>query len=169
MIHVYTGDGKGKTTSACGLALRAAGRGRRVLFVQFLKGKNSSGEIPLMKKIGLIQIRRFGKKGFVLKNRKSSRDFVEAERGIQFVERKLQNRDVDVVILDEINVAVNYGLINTNRVLGLMKKYGREKELILTGRKAPKNILKEADYVTFMKAVKHPYERGVRARRGIEY
>lgn len=169
MIHVYTGNGKGKTTSACGLALRAAGRGKRVLFVQFLKGQNSSGEILLMRRIGRIQTRRFGRKGFVLKDRKCVKDFLEAERGIKFAERKLENKDADVIVLDEINVAMSYGLIDTKRVLRLIKRYGRRKEIILTGREVPKSILKKADYVTSMRAIKHPYERGIRARRGIEY
>jgi len=169
MIHVYTGDGKGKTTSACGIALRAAGRRKRVLFVQFLKGSDLSGEILSMKRIPYIEIKRFGRDGFVRKDKIRDADLREISQGMKFVESRVKDRNIDVIILDEINLAMNYGLIDVKRILALIKKYRKEKEIILTGREAPASILKKADYVTFMKSIKHPYEKGVRARRGIEY
>jgi cob(I)alamin adenosyltransferase len=166
-VQVYTGNGKGKTTAALGLAIRAAGAGLRVFICQFMK----RGEYSELKALELhgdgIVVEQFGTSRFVI-DKITDEDREQAERGLSRVLEILKNGDFDVVILDEINLAVHFGLIQTERVLDLIEGKPPHMELLLTGRMAKKEICDRADLVTEMKEVKHYYEAGVPARLGIE-
>ncbi len=179
MIIVLTGDGKGKTTSALGQALRAVGEGKAVLMVQFIKGPWKSGEDMFLENfqfsIPNFQIRKTGL-GFVgilgdphpiEKHREA------AEKGLAFAKKEIISGNWDIVILDEINNAVSLGLISKEKVLELMNSLNfathQLEHLILTGRDAPQELIDRADLVTEMRDIKHPYEKGVKAKRGLEY
>ncbi len=168
-VQVYTGDGKGKTTAALGLALRAAGHGFGTYFGQFLKGQ-PSGEILAARKLSpLITIEQFGRKKFL----KVTEDFVEedyrlAEAGLKKCLKAMLSGEYLIVVLDEVNVAINLGLLPEKKVLEFLDRKPEDVEIILTGRCAPESILARADLVTEMVCRKHYYEKGVRARKGIE-
>lgn len=166
MIQVYTGNGKGKTTAALGLALRAAGCGLKVYIAQFLKGRDY-GELNTLKKIKNIKLEQFGAACFI-KRVPQKKDIQLAEAGLAKVKKVLLKKSFDMVILDEINIALKLGLLKTERVVRLLKEAPGDVELILTGRCAPVQILKIADLITEMKEAKHYFSRGVKARRGIE-
>ncbi|MDI6758434.1 MAG: cob(I)yrinic acid a,c-diamide adenosyltransferase [Candidatus Omnitrophota bacterium] len=166
MIQVYTGNGKGKTTAVLGLALRAAGAGLKVYIAQFLKGKKCS-EHNALKKIKNIKIEQFGRGCFV-KKVYGKEDLELTKKGLKKTERILSEKAYDVVILDEINIALDFGLLELKEVISLIKNTPKKTELILTGRHAKEEILRIADLVSEIKEVKHPYYKGVRARRGIE-
>jgi len=182
LIHVYTGDGKGKTTAALGLAMRAAGWGWRVLIIQFLKGKSEYGEMLFInelrtknlglrtkKKKPLIEIESFGRGEFVSPKKPTKADFEEVEKGLEGAMREVGSGKWDMIILDEINVAIKFGLIPLSKVLDLIKNKPKNLELVLTGRAACSELIKRGDYVTELKEVKHPYKKGIKARTGIEY
>jgi cob(I)alamin adenosyltransferase len=167
-IHLYTGDGKGKTTAAMGLALRAAGAGLKVFIAQFAKGVATS-EAKAMKKFSKqIRVKQFGARTFIKRN-PTARDRVFAAKGLTAVEKALREGNYDVVILDEVCVACRYDLIPVRKVLAVIKKRPREVEVVLTGRNAPNTFVKAADIVTEMREVKHYFSKGVMARKGIEY
>lgn len=172
MLHVYFGEGKGKTTAALGLMVRAAGSGRRALLVQFLKGSNS-GEIQVLMDIPGIQVLRNEKNLGFYKNM-NQKDKEEAygmhtanlRRALELV----RERQVDLVILDEICAAYQYRLLDQNLVHEMLTEQEQgEWELVLTGRKPAELFLASADYITEMKKVRHPYDKGICARKGIEY
>lgn len=167
MIHVYTGNGKGKTTAALGLALRAAGAGLKVYIGQFLKGKNYS-ELKALKKIKNIKVEQFGR-GCFIKKAPTKKDITLAKNGLEKVNKIVAGRIYNVVILDEINVALNLKLLELNDIVELIKKTPRDLELILTGRYANPKILKLADLVSEIREIKHYFKKGVRARKGIEF
>lgn len=167
MIHIYTGKGKGKTTAALGLALRAAGAGKKVYICQFLKGRYSC-ELALLKKLKNIKVERFGSSGFV-KEAPLAKDMATAEDGLRAVKRALACRDCDMIILDEINSALGLGLIKTKELLRMIKRVPKKTEVILTGRGAPAELVKTADLVSDIKEVKHYFNKGVKARKGIEF
>lgn len=170
LIHIYTGDGKGKTTAAVGLAVRAAGRGRRVLFVQFLKD-NSSGEIASLRKLG-VTVRGLSKSyGFVFQMDAATRALVTAEHNalLQTVLEECRQGLWDLVILDEIMAACQLMVADAALVDELLAQRPQALELVLTGRDAPQKWLKQAHYVTEMVARRHPYEAGIAAREGVEY
>ena len=166
MIQVYTGNGKGKTTAALCLALRSACAGLNVLICQFLKGKNCS-EINSLKKLKNIKVVRFGSKCFIRKE-VSKRDLKLAKLGLNYI-RNVRFDKFDLIILDEINIALHLKLIDLKDILGFMENLPRNKELILTGRNAHPEILKKADLVSEVKEIKHYFNKGIRARKGIEY
>lgn len=168
MIHIYTSNGKGKTTASLGLGLRAAGAGKKVLLIQFLKNGESS-EIKAIKKIKNFDVKVFGKKGFLNKNKLTKKDFNLARQGFNFVRKAVKSKKYGLIILDEINLINNFGLIKTNDLISLIKKTPSEIELILTGRNASKEIIQLADLVTEMKEIKHYYKKGIKARKGIEF
>lgn len=163
MLHVYTGDGKGKTTAALGLAMRAAGRGMKVCIVQFMKGRKY-GELESCKKIG-IDVYQFGRKDFVHEITDEDREL--AMKGMLKSKQLISSGKYDLVILDELAVAVHYGLISINEAIDLVSGAGAE--IVITGRNAPRELVEIADYVTEMRELKHPFKRGIGAREGIEY
>ena len=167
-IQVYTGHGKGKTTAAFGLALRAAGAGLKVYIGQFIKGPAYYSENKALRKIKNIKVEQFGRGCFV-KGTVKKKDKELARKGLEKVRKVISQGKYQLVILDEINVALKFGLLDLDEVVKLIKTKPGGLELVLTGRYAPAKILKLADMVTEMKEVKHYYKKGVPARRGIEY
>jgi len=167
MIQVYTGNGKGKTTAALGLALRAAGAGLRVYICQFLKGKECS-ELISLKRLKNIKVARFGKKCFI-KSSPSEEDRRLAKCALEAARKALRVKRYDVIILDEINVAVGLNLLPLADIMRLIKDTPRRIELILTGRNAPSEIISVADLVSEIKEKKHYFKSGLKARKGIEF
>ena len=168
-IQVYTGDGKGKTTAALGLALRAAGYKHKVYIGQFLKGQEY-GELLSAKKLSpYITIEQFGRKGFIhVTKDPDEEDIKRAKRGLNKCLEAMLSRKYRILVLDEINVAVDLNLITEEEVHEFLDKRPEDVEIILTGRYAPPSFLKRADLVTEMKEKKHYYKKGVKAREGIE-
>jgi cob(I)alamin adenosyltransferase len=168
-IQVYTGNGKGKTTAALGLALRAVGHRFRVLIIQFLKGGIAYGELKSAKKLSpYLTILPMGRECFVDKKNPHPVDRRWARKGWELAKEAVRSGKYRVVILDEVNVAVHYGLVPLGELLGLMKNKPEPVELILTGRWAKPEVLRQADLVTEMKEVKHYYRKGIESRIGIE-
>ncbi len=171
-IHVYTGDGKGKTTAGLGLALRASGQGKKVAIIFFDKGGFEYGErhsLPLLKNVdffvtGLVRF----KPGTPFRFSILDEDKAEAERGLQLA-RALFTKGYDLIILDEINTSTKLKMLKLRDVLQLMQDKPEQIEMVLTGRRAPKKILEGADLVTEMKLKKHYFYKGIAARQGIEY
>lgn len=168
LIQVYTGKGKGKTTAALGQALRACGQGLKVVVIQFLKGINT-GELVASKKLPGLKIVQAGSRKHVLKKNANLKDRQMAEKGLRLAGEILGKNRCDILILDEINVAIDYGLLRIRDVISMIKKKPDNIELILTGRGAKKEIIDVADLVSDIKEVKHNYKKGISARRGIEY
>jgi cob(I)alamin adenosyltransferase len=167
-IQVYTGSGKGKTTAALGLALRAVGHGLRVCVIQFMKNDKEAGEIRAAKLLAPhLSIRPMGPKGFVLKH-PTPLDYQMAREALDLSRAIIGAGDYDVVILDEINVAVHLNLITVEDLLMLMDLKPVSVELILTGRDARPEVIQRADLVTDMISIKHYFDKGIAARRGIE-
>ncbi len=166
MIQIYTGNGKGKTTAALGLALRAAGADLKVYIGQFVKGCHYS-ELNSLAKIKNIKLEQFGRSCFI-KKAPSKKDKDLAKRGFKKIQKIIFERKYDVVILDEINIAVYFKLLDLREVLNLIKDTPRDTELVLTGRYAHPEILKVADLISEVKEVRHYYKKGRTARKGIE-
>lgn len=169
LVHVYTGNGKGKTTSALGLALRASGHGMKVYIIQFMKGRIDYGEIKACQDSPNITIEQFGRPQFVNRDNPEPEDMDFAKQGLERAEEVLASGKYQVVILDEINVALDFNLIGLDDVLELIENKPDDVELILTGRKAHPEISKIANYVTEMLPIKHPYDGGQPGRKGIEF
>lgn len=167
MIQVYTGNGKGKTTAALGLALRAVGAGQKVFICQFAKGRIYN-ELKALKKIKDIKIEQFGRRCFIRKSPEDA-DIQMALCGLKKAAQIIAKKKYRVVILDEINIAVKLGLIPLGDLLRLIKHTPENTELVLTGRYANQAVIKLADLVSEVKEVKHYYSKGVKARRGIEF
>jgi cob(I)alamin adenosyltransferase len=166
-VHVYTGDGKGKTTAALGLSIRAAGAGLRVFIAQFIKSDEYS-EIKALKRFSdLITVEQFGLGGFIGGN-PSSGDIEAAQKGAVRVKEIISTDTYDMVVLDEANIAVKYKLISEQDLLDIIDAKSKNIELVITGRDAAPKIMDKADLVTQMKAVKHYFQNGVEARVGIE-
>jgi cob(I)alamin adenosyltransferase len=166
-VHVYTGDGKGKTTAAIGLAVRAAGAGLKVYIAQFIKMGDYS-EIKALKRFSdLITLEQYGL-GRFLDGKPSQRDIAVARKGMEMVKNVMTSGKVDLVILEEANVAVNLGLFPVQKLVKLIVEKPENIELVITGRGASPRVIKVADLVTEMKMVKHYYEKGIQARVGIE-
>jgi len=167
MIQVYTGNGKGKTTAAFGLALRAAGAGLNVYIGQFAKGQ-SYNEITALKKIDNIKVEQFGR-GCFIKKSPDKIDIQMALAGLKRLNEIIAAKKYQVVILDEVNIAVKLKLIPLSGLLGLIKHTPKSIELALTGRYAHPKIIKLADLVSQIREIKHYYSKGIKARRGIEF
>ena len=168
-MQVYTGEGKGKTTAALGLALRAWGHGLRVCIIQFMKKGDEYGEVEALRRLDGIELYQFGADRLIFKGEHCQEDVDLAERGLQMAQDALGSNDYDMVILDEINVVMDFGILPAEKVLRIVRGRDPEVEVVLTGRNAPDEVLKEADLVTIMKMEKHPYESGVMARKGVEF
>jgi cob(I)alamin adenosyltransferase len=167
MIQVYTGNGKGKTTAAFGLALRAAGAGLNVYIAQFTKGACCS-EHQALKKIKNIKIEQFGRACFI-RNKPEQMDIELAKKGLRKVKEVINCKNYRIIILDEINIALKLRLVSLKDMLDLIKHTPKNIELVLTGRNAPAQIIKAADLVSQIKEIKHYYVKGIKARRGIEF
>jgi cob(I)alamin adenosyltransferase len=171
MVQVYTGDGKGKTTAALGQALRAAGCNLKSVIIQFLKGGSHTGEFKIQERLfPYFKIIQVGRPFFVNKNNIPQKDIESNRKGFDIaLEIAInKNNDINILILDEINVAVNLGIIKMDEILYLIKNKKKNIELILTGRNAPKEIIEAADLVTEMKEIKHYYHKNIPSRFGIE-
>ncbi len=167
-IQVYTGDGKGKTTAAFGLALRAAGAGLRVLIIQFMKGQAYSETTALERFSPQIEVMQTGRNKCIRKEEVTEEDKQEAHRGLYRARQAFSESDVDLLILDEILVAHWFGLLSLPEILSLIESKPNSLELVLTGRRAPAEVVQKADLVTEMLEIKHYYQAGVPARKGIE-
>lgn len=169
LIQVYTGNGKGKTTAALGLALRAAGHGLKVMIIQFMKGNIPYGELESSKKLSPhLTIQQVGRETFVSKMNPDPMDIKLAQEGFTLAKKAIFSKKYDIIILDEINVAIDYGLIPLSELLDLLDQKPDGVELILTGRNAKPEVLERSDLVTEMVERKHYYKKGTLARKGIE-
>lgn len=166
LVQVYTGDGKGKTTAALGLAMRATGQGMKVAFIQFIKGIPAGEHLFVSKHRPFDIVQVSAGDSFKKSQEQLSQ---EAQQTLARAEKEMLGGKYDLVILDEIFVAISKGLINTEQVVCLLDKKPESVELVLTGRNAPKEIIQRADLVTEMLMIKHPYTEGNNGRRGIEY
>ena len=181
LVQVYTGPGKGKTTAALGLALRAVGHGLRVCFVQFMKEEGSTGERAAAQRlhpeleIHVFSAPHWGDRSQASEDTPwwnlppSAEDKKQAGEGLLFAQRALAGGAYDLVVLDEVLVALKFELVSLDDVLGLIRAKPPTVELVLTGRDAPAEVIESADLVTEMNAVKHPFDQGLEARKGIEY
>jgi len=181
LVHIITGDGKGKTTSSLGLAMRAVGNSLKVHMVQFLKS-GVTGELFSSKKLG-FEIEQFGV-DVVRARQKNLQEFIDktgkfifqpdelekeaALLGFEHAKNIIKSGEYDLVILDEINCVLDKGLIPINEVIELIKNHGNT-EIVFTGRDAPEELYEYADYVSEVKRIKHPWQKGIKARKGIEY
>jgi len=166
-VQVYTGDGKGKTTAALGLALRAAGVGARVFIAQFAKGRPTAELASLTRLSDLITIKQYGREQFIM-GEPEPEDIEAAQQGLQETQQAIASGEYALVILDEASVAVDLGLFSVEGLLAILNGKPEHVEIVITGRNADQRIVDRADLVTEMRQVKHYYSKGVRARRGIE-
>lgn len=166
-VHVYTGNGKGKTTAAIGLAIRAAGAGMRVYIAQFVKGMHYSELDSLKRYADLITIRQYGRNCFI-RQEPAEEDIRAARIGLAEVKGILTSGQYGLVILDEANIATRYNLFSAEELIELIRSKPESLEVVITGRNADPRVIAVADLVTEMKEIKHYYNRGVEARRGIE-
>jgi cob(I)alamin adenosyltransferase len=168
-IHVYTGDGKGKTTAAFGLALRALGRGKKVAIIQFMKPK-PSGEIVALSHMAefkdKLYLKSYGENELIRKATQA--DTEEAEKAL-LEAKKVLKKDFDLVVLDEINMAVAFGLIGIKPVIKMIETKPIGTNIVLTGRRAHLKMMEVADLVTEMRKIKHPHDKGGKAKVGLEY
>ena len=183
LVQIYTGDGKGKTTAALGLGLRAAGHGMKVLMVQFMKTVRYYGELESVKRLAPnFEIVQKGKPCsrpeadcmeceacFVHPDKSEPADIAAARDAVAFCADVLRKGEHDIVILDEVIYAIKFGLIECADVVNLVKMKPPEMELVLTGRDAPQELMDLADLVTEMRLIKHPFQQGIIARKGVEY
>ena len=167
-IQVYTGNGKGKTTAAFGLALRAAGAGLKVFIAQFVKGQEYAETLAVRDFLPSVTIKQYGSDCFIV-NTPTQVDIDMARKGLEEVSAVILSGEYDIVILDEANVAVFYNLFTPGELINVVKRKPDALEIIITGRYACPEILEAADLVTEMKEVKHYYTQGVQARTGIEH
>jgi cob(I)alamin adenosyltransferase len=167
-VHVYTGEGKGKTTAAFGLALRAAGHGKRVYIGQFMKGQ-PYGEVAALDHHPQIKVEQFGSPGCIRRDEVTSGHLTDAGRGLALATAALTSGDYDLVVLDELDVAALFGLLSDDDCATLIESRPPRVELVITGRSAPRAVLDRADLVTEMREIRHYYRRGVVARAGIEF
>ncbi len=169
LIEVFTGNGRGKTSAAMGVVLRAVGHDLRVFIVFFMKGKFPYGEQKALAKFPNVTFSVFGSLDFVDPRNVREKDREEARKALQAARDAMLSGEYDLVILDEVNVAAAWGLIGVEDVLNLMKDKPDSVELILTGRYADPRVVKQADLVTEMVAIKHPFDDGIKARAGLDY
>ena len=167
-IHIYTGAGKGKTTAAIGLGIRAAGANNKILMIQFMKGRRYS-ELDTLEKIPNFEFIQYGRDEFVSKENPEKIDINLAREGFEHAKKVMLSNKYDMLILDELNVAVDFNLIPVEKVIKLIIEKPEKMELILTGRYANPEFVKIADVVTEMLEIKHPYQNGVIARKGIDF
>jgi cob(I)alamin adenosyltransferase len=170
LIQVYTGDGKGKTTCALGLALRAVGRGFKVYMVQFMKGRETGeARVAAARLAPDLTLRSFGRQGLVNLRAPDPEDLARLQEAWDLARELILAGNYDVVILDEVNLALSFNLLPQEEVFQVLRQRPTWVEVVLTGRQAPPDLVELADLVTEMRPVKHYYQAGVKARRGIEW
>jgi len=171
LIHLYIGEGKGKTTAAVGLAVRAAGSGKRVVFGQLLKGRRT-GEVASLEALGVRVIRTDKEHGFLWEMDDEQLESCRAEQLRllnEFRDIILGDSEIDLLVVDEALDVIEYGLVDEHGVQNIFERKPDTLEIVCTGRSAPEWLIEKADYVTEMKKIKHPFDRGVEARKAIEY
>lgn len=171
MIHIYCGDGKGKTSAAVGLAVRAAGCGKRILFARFLKNEDS-GEVRILDQIEQIQVLHLKKSyGFFRTLSEEEKEQVTEMYAELWntIRRRISSESFDVLVMDEFMAVYNYDLIDHGEALDFLREKPADLEIVLTGRDPDRKLVEQADYVSEIHKVKHPFDRGIRARKGIEY
>ena len=169
LLQVYTGDGKGKTTASLGLALRAIGHGMKVCMLQFMKNSDIYGEVRLGDKMPGLTIIPVGRHDFVNLKKPEEIDIQPARAGWEMAKRIINSRKYDIVILDEINVAISCGLLVENTIVEFLSQPHDGTEIVATGCWAPQALLDIADLVTEMKNIRHPYSQGIDSREGIDH
>jgi len=169
LVELYTGNGKGKTTAALGVVLRAVGQGLRVHIVYFMKGDTRYGEQNILARLPGVSFARFGQPDFVDPENVKEEEKEEARKALAEARRAMLSSQYDLVVLDEVNVAAAWNLVPVEDVVQLIRERPEKVELILTGRYADAKLIEAADLVTEMVQVKHPFEKGVLARSGIDY
>ena len=170
LVSIFTGDGKGKTTAAIGTIVRAAGHGLQTFIVFFLKGRGYiHGEINSLAKIPNVTLATFGQNGWVDKDNLKPEQREQARLALTAAREAINSGNYDLVVLDEINIVINYGLVELSKVIRLIIDKPQNVELILTGRYADPKLVQMADLVTEMLMIKHPFAQGIEARRGIDY
>ncbi len=168
-VHVITGPGKGKTTAAFGLALRAAGHGIRVCIVQFMKTGETTGEAISSRHIPEIALAQFGTGRFIDPRKVRPEDVKCAKDALEHARKVLSRRECGLLVLDEVNVAVAFGLLSAQEVIDLLEARGEGIEVLLTGRNAPLEFMDYADYASVIDSWKNPFDKGARPRKGIEW
>ncbi|NLG85076.1 MAG: cob(I)yrinic acid a,c-diamide adenosyltransferase [Firmicutes bacterium] len=170
MVQVYTGNGKGKTTAALGLALRAVGHGWRVVVFQFLKGERTTGELAAARRLAPdLVIIPCGTGEFIIDRPPTATEVALAREGLARARRVLEGGEVEMVVLDEVAAAVNLGLLEEEAVLAAINSRAPEVEVVLTGRSMPAGLLAVADLISEIGNLRHPFQRGLAAREGIDY
>jgi len=169
LVQIFTGDGKGKTSAAIGAVIRALGHGLKVYIVFFMKGDYPYGERSILSQLPNVTMDSFGSSGFVDPANIKPEEKEQAKRALVAAREAMLSGSYDLVVLDEVNMAVAFKLIELDEVLKLIEDKPQGVELILTGRRADSRLVKSADLVTEMLNIKHPYDEGVAARGGIEY
>jgi len=169
LVQVFTGDGKGKTSAAIGTVIRALGHGLKVYIVFFMKGDYLYGERSILSQLPNVTVESFGSKEFIDPTNIKPEEKEQAKRALAAAREAILNGSYDLVVLDEVNLAVAFNLVGLEEVLGLIEDKPEGVELILTGRQADSKLVKSADLVTEMLKIKHPYDEGVVGREGIEY
>jgi cob(I)alamin adenosyltransferase len=169
LVQVFTGNGKGKTTAAVGTIVRAAGHGFKVCLISFMKGAYAYGEYKTLSGLPNVVIEQYGLRKFTDPSKINPAEKEQSKAALECALKAVTSGEYDLVVLDEVNVAVCYNLIGLDTIIGLIRDKLPHVELILTGRYADPKILELADLVTEMVKVKHPFDAGIKARKGIEY
>jgi len=170
LVSIFTGDGKGKTTTAIGTVVRAAGHGLRSFVVFFLKGKDfTCGEMNSLAEMPNVTLAEFGQEGWVDKKAVTAENIEQANLALNTAREAMLDGNYSIIVLDEVNIALDYGLLKPEEVIRLIEDKPPKVELILTGRNANPKLVQMADLVTEMLMIKHPYAKGIEARRGIDY
>ncbi|KJR40497.1 cob(I)yrinic acid a,c-diamide adenosyltransferase [Candidatus Magnetoovum chiemensis] len=169
LLIVFTGNGKGKTTAALGLALRAAGHDMKVCIIQFIKGSWKYGEMSSLEKFkGAVDLHIMGK-GFTWKSKDLNEDISMAKNAWDFASDTIVSAKYDMVILDELTYVINYKMVDEQAVLKTLINRPKDVHVVVTGRKAPISLIEASDIATEMTEIKHPYKNGVKAQAGIEF
>jgi len=169
LVEVFTGDGRGKTSAALGVILRALGHGFRVCIIHFMKGNYPYGEQKTLASLPNVTLAVFGRESFVDPNNVQEEDRKEARKALDAAREAMLSGKYDLVVLDEVNVASAWGLVGLDDVIKLIEDKPENVELILTGRYADQRLIELADLVTEMVAIKHPFNEGIKARPGLDY
>jgi len=170
LVQIFTGNGKGKTTAALGTVIRAAGHGLKISVIFFIKGDYAYGEYRTLARLPNVKIASFGLRQFIHKTSGvNPEEKAQAKAALAAAREAITSGSYDLVVLDEINVAIYFNLIEPEEVLQLIKDKSPHVELILTGRNADSRLIEAADLVTEMVKIKHPFDKGIKARKGIEF